>query len=137
MMIKKSVAVVATAAAAGVLALSAPAQAAATASNTRTQYLTAAPSPDMATSCTSRNIYLASGTYTWSWTPDDQNARDIYLGAATYTWTDCLVPGNLSYKQTSTLQAQGTGWAPATITSYLTIHVSGNFTWGSRLDPHF
>ncbi|WP_431679073.1 hypothetical protein [Kitasatospora sp. KL5] len=136
-MLKKSVAVAAAAAAAGVLALSGTAEAAATASNTRTQYLAANPGSYMATSCTTRDIYLASGTYTWSWVPTETNARDIYLGAATYTWKDCLVPKDGYYVQTSTLQAQGTNWAPATVSHNLAIYTTGTWTWGSLLDPHF
>lgn len=119
-----------------VLLTGSPASAADTAYLERTQYLTSSPADSMATSCTSKRIFLASGNYTWgNYYPG--SVRDIYLGSTIYTWTTCLDPKNGYYQHTTTLDPDQSGWATATISNSLFISPSDNWTWGSYLDPHF
>ncbi|GGY82104.1 hypothetical protein GCM10010363_73570 [Streptomyces omiyaensis] len=96
------------------------------------------PHPSMATSCTSRSIYLAAGDYSWktynSLSLYDPASRNIYLAAGTYTWQDCLVPQNLDYRHTSTLSYWG-GSASIATDDYLA--ATNQATWGSVLTPLF
>lgn len=58
------------------------------------------------------------------------------LAAGTYTWKDCLAPTlNGDYSHTSYLTKSGS--ATATLNSGVEVRVSGNYTFGSLLNPQF
>ncbi|MGY3520840.1 hypothetical protein ACVMYR_31555 [Micromonospora sp. PTRAS2] len=119
-----------------ILLTGSPAMAADTAYLEQSQYLTSTPTDSLATTCTSKRITLAAGDYTWgNYYPG--SVQDQYLGATTYTWTTCLDPKNGYYRQTTTLDPDHSGWANATISDDFVISPSGNWTWGSYIDPHF
>ncbi|MFE2262999.1 hypothetical protein [Streptomyces griseosporeus] len=130
-------AAVAAVATAAVSLVSAPASAADTAYNTRTLWVGGYPRETDADACTTRTLYLNSGTYTWKQIRDLARypGRDIYLAAGTYTWTDCLHPHDNYYQQTSTLDKAGS--SPASLTGPAFTTLSGDMTFGSLLDPHF
>ncbi|GHF52879.1 hypothetical protein [Streptomyces griseosporeus] len=130
-------AAVAAVATAAVSLASAPASAASTAYNTRTVWVDGIPRETDADACTTRTLYLSSGTYTWTQILNNSRypSRDIYLAAGTYTWTDCIRPHDYSYQQTSTLDKAGS--SPATLNDPSFQLDAGDVTFGSLLDPHF
>ncbi|MEU6170276.1 hypothetical protein [Streptomyces tanashiensis] len=125
-------------AAAVVTVAGAPASAGATAYNQRTVWLNGLPMAGEAPACTSKSIYLASGTYTWTqrWEGYEYASRDIYLAAGTYTWKDCLVPRDGEYGQQSSLARLGLPTAYLN-EMYPQGEIRGTFLFGSLLDPHF
>ncbi|MFF0277807.1 hypothetical protein [Streptomyces sp. NPDC004330] len=91
-----------------------------------------------APACTSKSIYLASGTYTWTelWEGAQYATRDIYLAAGTYTWKDCVVPYDGVYGQQSSLSRLGLPTAYLNDTNTVGWD-RGTYVFGSLLDPHF
>ncbi|GAA0291153.1 hypothetical protein GCM10010302_32140 [Streptomyces polychromogenes] len=132
------IAAVAAAATAVMTLAGTPASAADTAYNTRSVWVDGRPTWDQDPACTTRSIYLASGTYTWTQILDQYRypTRDLYLAAGTYTWTDCLSPRGGYYKQTSSLSKPGSATAYLNDPAELGL-TQGTYTFGSLLTPHF
>ncbi|WP_336214905.1 hypothetical protein [Nonomuraea sp. LPB2021202275-12-8] len=108
--------------------------------NYKTQYLTQNPVDSMGTSCVDRPIQLAAGNYNWAQFLGgavDIVRPNFYLGAGRYTWTDCLDPKDGYYVQTTWLNPDNPNWPTASASGPWTLYSSGNFTWGSYLDPLF
>jgi hypothetical protein len=76
--------------------------------NERTLFLTNSPIPGMAYACTSRPIYLAAGSYFWTyrWDGSDvtQGSWGLIIRTGTYTWEDCLYPEDGYYVQAAALE---------------------------------
>src|ERR1700730_11792752 len=139
-------AIAGVAAAMSLAVVSVPVEAAATAVNEKTQFISQYPTINMPVSCTTRSIYLASGTYEWrtgpTFGPGDWYDRFIYLGAAWYTWQDCLIPFDGYYEHTSTLlPPASTGWPGVTeVASPVYPHLlgwGGHVSWRPELVPQY
>ena len=121
------------------IGLAGPASAAPIAYNTKTQFLTARPTDNLATSCVQRRIALAGATYEWgaytggAYFPE----RGIGIRAGNYTWKDCLDPKNGYYQHSSWLDPDAAGLPTASWTDTVTLSASGTIQWGSYLDPPF
>ncbi|MET8996012.1 hypothetical protein [Amycolatopsis sp. NPDC004169] len=117
-----------------------------TAYNLRTQWLTNDPTPGDDLSLARRTVVLKDGVYGW-WPYVDPPAVagstcETYTGhifEGTYTWEEQLWPGSPtrgSYRLDSYLSDSSAGTLYK-ITCYFRLNASGNYTWGSGLDPHF
>lgn len=106
---------------------------------TKRQYLTANPVDSMPTSCVSRRIFLAAGTYEWGdYFDGDRDAiRNIQLGRDNYTWRSCLDPKNGYYRHTDSLDPDNPAWVTAVWNYDYFLYFNGTYTWGSYLDPQF
>ncbi len=101
----------------------------------------------MATACISRQIQLASGTYSWGHVMLNQEGhqeRSIYLTAANYNWKECIDPRSGYYTLTGSLQViVDSDPLPAAHLEPLDIDIRGmsdedqNWTWGSYINPNF
>ncbi|MFJ3877053.1 hypothetical protein ACIPW5_06295 [Streptomyces sp. NPDC090077] len=131
-------AAVAAAATAVVTLAGTPASAGDIAFNTRDVWVDGKPTQGQADACTSRSMYLASGTYTWTQILDGYRypTRDLYLAMGTYTWKDCLSPRDGGYKQFSLLYKPGSETAYLVDPSEFGL-APGTHTIGSLLNPHF
>jgi hypothetical protein len=115
-----------------------------TAYNTRTQYLTATPNPQVnPPACVYRSITLEPGTYTYSLIlpagrVDPSQTFTVYPtvpSRGTYYWEDCLEPQTGGYyDQNSTLVAPDNEIA-ASLDVSVTVNPSGVWQWGSELIP--
>jgi len=117
--------------------------------NVKTQWLTNDPSVGNAASFVSRTIYLKDDPRGYGWYPYiDPAAVPVSPGCETYTgriaegeytWNEQLWPGDYArgyYKLDSYLSSVRGGVAYH-IRCYFKLNASGNYTWGSGLDPHF
>jgi hypothetical protein len=130
--------VLAAGAATALVAPPGTAQAAAIAYNQKNQFLTAYPADSMATSCKSRRIWLASGTYDWGQLMATHSylvRPDMYLGAGWYTWKDCLDPKDSYYSHTTWLDPDNPNWVTASINGLWNLTYSGNYNWGFHPRP--
>lgn len=106
----------------------------------RGQFLTANPTDSLPVTCQSRRISLAAGNYVWGRTLhfEDVPTRLIRLAAGGYSWQTCLDPRNGFYTQTTTLNPDNPSHPTATTTQSWTLLLpSGDWFWGSFLDPQF
>lgn len=135
-MSNRKIAVAAVAvAAAGVLGTATTASAATTVYDTKT--ITVSNSTMAGTTCTSRTITLAAGSYGWGWYDIAPTVnRTVKLAAGTYTWSDCLTMSFDYDYLDSKLQLNGSSSSPATmrISRWL---FDGPYTFGSFLKPNF
>ncbi|MFD5465285.1 hypothetical protein ACFWIQ_21010 [Kitasatospora sp. NPDC127059] len=121
-------------AAAGVLGTATTASAATTVYDTKTIVVKNA---SVGTTCTSRTITLAAGSYGWGWYDIAPTVNTtVKLAAGTYTWSDCLTMGFDYDYLDSKLQLNGSSSSPATmrVSRWL---FDGSYTFGSFLKPNF
>lgn len=108
-----------------------------TAYNTKTQYLKDPPTSDMDTSCVERQIFVTSGDYDWGQILGSGKRPNFRLGAGDYTWQDCLYPDDDFYVHQTTLDPKNPHWDSVSLTTSVFLSRSGDFRWGSYLDPKF
>lgn len=119
-----------------------------TALNVRSQWLTDDPTAGNDASFASRTIYLRDDAAGYGWFPYVDppavavSPCETYTGRilkGTYTWDEQLWPGDYVrgyYRLDSYLTNVSSG-VVYHIRCYFKLNASGNYTWGSGLDPHF
>jgi DNA-binding SARP family transcriptional activator len=107
------------------------------------QYLTAYPDAAVhGESSIERTVWLTNGTYTVSQLMGDaeeQIADTVDLHEGTYTWKDRLVPASSHrYRHETTLVPDTPSGDPVSWTdNYWRLAVTGEYVWGSKLNPEF
>lgn len=106
------------------------------------QYLTAYPDATVhGDSRVEQKVWLTSGTYTVSQLMGDAEVRvadTVYLKEGNYTWRDRLVPDTSHrYRHETTLVPDDPAGDPIGWADYWRLSVTGEYVWGSKLNPEF
>jgi hypothetical protein len=114
----------------------------------KTQFLTATPVASDPNSCVSRSIGLAAGEYSWTYKMGGEtitlSGSGLFIShAGTYSWETCLFTDDGFYQLASSLtsSAKDGDGDPIEVhdlqDTFIQLHSSGDYTWGSVLTPSF